>query len=173
MFRQFYPTVYVESAYTVDFQKLYDKGYRSLILDVDNTLVEHGAPSDEKAVAFFKYLKDIGFKTCIISNNDLQRVKPFADAVGSPYIFDAKKPSKKGYAQAMSLLKCGRDKALFMGDQLFTDVWGANKAGIRSILVKPIKMDTVFKIRLKRLGEKIVMPFFFRHREKCPGEHRL
>lgn len=173
MFKKLYPTVYVESAYTVDFQKIYDRGYRALILDVDNTLVEHGAPSDERAVAFFKYVKDIGFKTCIISNNELGRVKPFAQEVDSPYIFDAHKPSKKGYEEAMALLKCRPENSLFMGDQLFTDIWGANNAGIKSILVKPIKMDSVFTIRAKRLGERLIMPFFFKHRKKHPDEHHL
>lgn len=170
MFQVFYPTIYAESAYIVDFQQYYKKGYRALILDVDNTLVEHGAPANDQAVAFFAELRDIGYQTCIISNNQEPRVKPFAEAVGSPYIFDAGKPKRDGYRRAMEV--CGTDpqNSLFMGDQLFTDIWGANRAGIRSILVKPIRQDPLLQIRLKRLGEKIILPFYFRYRKRHPSD---
>lgn len=168
MFKKFYPTAYVQSAYAVDFSKLYQKGYRGLILDIDNTLVEHGAPPDEKAVAFFEKMREIGFKTCIISNNHEPRVKSFAEGVCSDYIFDAGKPSTKGYEEAMRRMGTSKEETLFMGDQLFTDIYGANRTGIKSILVKPIKIDPEIQIRLKRLGERIVMPFYFNYRKKHP-----
>ncbi len=169
MFKKFYPTIYAESAYIVDFQEIYDKGYRVLILDVDNTLVEHGAPANDQAIAFFDKVRKIGFQTCIISNNHEPRILPFATAVASDYIFDAGKPSQKGYQKAMKLCGGTLENSLFMGDQLFTDIWGANRAGLKSILVKPIKYDTEIQIRLKRLGEKIVLPFYFRYRKKHPA----
>lgn len=168
MFKKFYPTIYADSAYIVDFQKIYDKGYRVLILDVDNTLVPHGTPADERAVRFFQMVQEIGFKTCIISNNHEPRIKPFAKAVGSAYIFDAGKPSKKGYQKGMKLCGGTTDNTLFMGDQLFTDIWGANRAGIKSILVKPIKKDYEIQIRLKRLAERIVLPFYLRYSKRHP-----
>ena len=73
------------------------------------------------------------------------------------------------YLEAMR--RCGGTKltTLFMGDQLFTDIYGANRAGLKSILVKPIFLDPEFQIRLKRLGERIVMPFYFRYRKKHPA----
>ncbi len=168
MFKKFYPTVYALSAYTVDFCEIYKKGYRVLILDVDNTLVEHGAPATEKAVAFFENLHEIGWKTCILSNNDEARIKPFADAVKSDYIFDAGKPKRSGYEKAMKKLGGNLENSLFMGDQMFTDVYGANRTGLKSILVKPIKIDPHFYIRLKRLGEKIVMFFYRPYAKKHP-----
>ncbi len=168
MFRCFYPTVYVSSAYAVDFSTLYQKGYRGLILDIDNTLVEHGAPPNEKAAAFFDDLQKIGFRSCILSNNHEPRVKSFAESVKSDYIFDAGKPSVKGYKEAMKRCGTRKEHTLFMGDQLFTDIFGANRTGIRSILVKPIKKDPEFQIKLKRLGEKLVMPFYFRYKKKHP-----
>lgn len=170
MFEKLYPTIYAESAYVVDFQKIYEKGYRVLILDVDNTLVEHGAPANDQAVAFFEEMRRIGFRTCIISNNHEPRIEPFAKAVGSDYIFDAGKPSRKGFKKAMDLLGGTKENTVFMGDQLFTDIWGANRAGIKSILVKPIKYDTEIQIRLKRLGEKILLPCYFRYRKKHPAD---
>lgn len=160
LFKRFYPKEYVMSAYTIDFQKYYEQGYRALILDVDNTLVEHGAPVNEKAKAFFEKVRGIGFKTCIISNNNDARVSPFAEAVDSPYIADAGKPKKEGYLKAMQLMESEKNNTLFIGDQLFTDVWGANRTGVYSILVHYIKYDYEIQIRLKRLGEKIVLYFY-------------
>ena len=71
MFRAFYPDRYTVSAYVIDFEELYKKGYRGLIFDIDNTLVPHGAPADDRAIRLFERLKKIGFQCCLISNNDV------------------------------------------------------------------------------------------------------
>ena len=138
MLKTFYPDDYIESTYVIPFEELYTKGYRGLIFDIDNTLVPHGAPADERAITLFERLRKIGFDTCLISNNQESRVKPFADRVGSKYVFDAHKPSTKNYKKAMGLMKTSKENTLFVGDQLFTDVWGAKRTGMKSILVKPI-----------------------------------
>ena len=61
MFRKFYPDIYVDSTYEIDFDSLYRDGYRGLIFDIDNTLVTHGAPADERAKKLFAHLKELGF----------------------------------------------------------------------------------------------------------------
>ncbi len=173
MFKKFYPTVYNPSIYTVDFSNVYSKGIKGLIIDIDNTLVEHDAPVNEKAIDLFKKLRSLGFKTCLISNNGEERVKPFANAVESDYIYHANKPSKQAYESAISKMKLEKNEVMFIGDQLFTDIFGANNAEIKSLLVKPIKIDPYFYIRLKRLGEKIVLPFYFRYAKKHPEKYSL
>ncbi|MCF0228947.1 MAG: HAD hydrolase-like protein [Parasporobacterium sp.] len=170
MFRKFYPTVYSESAYTVDFGLLYEKGFRGLLTDVDNTLVPHDAPSTVQAEELFRKLRDTGFKICIISNNDEARVKTFADRVGAPYVFKASKPSATGYLRGMEITGTDISDTIFMGDQLFTDIWGANNARIPSVLVKPIRTDHKFLILLKRAGEAIVKLFYFRYAAKHKTE---
>ena len=165
MLRTFYPDDYIASTYVIPFEELYKKGYRGLIFDIDNTLVPHGAPADERAIALFERLRNIGFDTCLISNNQEPRVQPFADKVGSKYVFDAHKPSTKNYKKAMELMKTEKDNTLFVGDQLFTDVWGAKRTGIKSILVKPIHPKEEIQIVLKRYLEKIVL-FFYKRSEK-------
>ena len=77
MFRKFFPDVYMESTYKIDFQKLYEKGYRGVIFDIDNTLVPHGEPADKRAVELFENLKKIGFQCCLLSNNQYERVNSF------------------------------------------------------------------------------------------------
>ena len=165
MLRTFYPDDYIASTYVIPFEELYKKGYRGLIFDIDNTLVPHGAPADERAIALFERLRNIGFDTCLISNNQEPRVQPFADKVGSKYVFDAHKPSTKNYKKAMELMKTEKDNTLFVGDQLFTDVWGAKRTGIKSILVKPIHPKEEIQIVLKRYLEKIVL-FFYKRSKK-------
>lgn len=63
---RFYPDEYVASTYKIPFEKLYEEGYRGVIFDIDNTLVPHGAPADERAKKLFARLKEIGFESCLI-----------------------------------------------------------------------------------------------------------
>lgn len=166
MFRKLYPSEDIDSVYRYDFKKLADEGFAAVLFDVDNTLVPHGAPADKRAIDFFEHLRKLGFVTCLISNNKEPRVKQFADKVGSKYIFKAGKPSKSGYEKAMEILNTNKENTIFVGDQLFTDIWGANKAGIRSILVKPIHPKEEIQIILKRRLEWIVLLFYKRYKKK-------
>ncbi len=157
MRNRFYPTDYFTSTYIIDFEKLYKMGYRGVIFDVDNTLVEHDAPADDRAKALIARLKELGFKVCFLSNNGEERVKMFNDEVNCQYIFKAGKPLAKGYNRAMELMGTSKEETLFVGDQIFTDIWGANNAGIRSILVQPIAKHEEIQIVLKRIPEKWIL----------------
>ena len=160
MFEMFFPDEYVASTYVIPFDKLYEEGYRGLIFDIDNTLVPHGAPADKRAKKLFAKLKEIGFEACLLSNNKEPRVKMFNEDVQVNYIFDAHKPSVKNYQKAMELMGTDLSNTIFVGDQLFTDVWGAKRTGIRNILVKPIHPKEEIQIVFKRKLEKIVLYFY-------------
>lgn len=163
MLQCFYPDEYLDSTYLIDFEEKYRQGYRGIIFDIDNTLVPHGLPADERAVALFKRLKDTGYQVTMLSNNKEPRVKMFCDAVDAPYIYKAGKPNPAKYRQAMMDMGTDEKNTLFVGDQIFTDVWGANKAGIHSILVKPIHPKEEIQIVLKRYLEKIVLISYRRY----------
>lgn len=164
MLERFYPDREEMSAYGIDYEGLYGKGFRGIIFDIDNTLVPHGAPADERAVALFERLRQIGFQTLLLSNNKEPRVKPFADRTRALYIYKAGKPGRKGYERAMGMMGTNPANTLFVGDQLFTDVWGAKKAGILTYLVKPIHPKEEIQIVLKRRLEWIVL-FFYHHQK--------
>lgn len=164
MFKCFFPDEYLESTYVIDFDSLYAQGYRGLLFDIDNTLVPHGAPADERACALFTHLKELGFKCCFLSNNQYERVSSFNDVIGEQFIENAHKPSVKNYVRAMELLGTDKSNTIFIGDQLFTDIYGAKRAGIRNILVKPIDSKEEIQIVLKRYLEKIVL-YFYRKEE--------
>lgn len=158
-----YPREYINSTYEIDFDKLYKQGYRGIIFDIDNTLVPHGAPADERAISLFTHLKEIGFSCMLLSNNKEPRVKMFNDAVGVDYIYKAGKPKPSGYKKAMHRLGTTTANTLFVGDQIFTDIVGANLAGIRTILVKPIHPKEEIQIVLKRFLEKPILAFYKLH----------
>lgn len=166
MFEMFFPDEYVASTYVIPFEKLYEEGYRGVIFDIDNTLVPHGAPADKRAIKLFARLKELGFDACLLSNNKEPRVKMFNDDVQVNYIFDAHKPSIKNYQKAMELMGTDLDTTIFVGDQLFTDVWGAKRTGIRNILVKPIHPKEEIQIVFKRKLEKIVL-YFYKKQKKA------
>lgn len=166
-FTPFYPRVWADSAYGLPYERMAEKGIRGLIFDVDNTLAFHDVPADEKAVELFARLHGLGFKTCLLSNNQEPRVKAFAQAVGAFYVFKGGKPGIKGYQKSMELLGTGRKDTAAIGDQLFTDIWGANRAGIYSILVTPMNPKEEIQIVLKRFLER---PILLAYKKSHPGE---
>ena len=167
MLGRFYPGEYVDSTYGIDFKGLYEEGYRGIIFDIDNTLVPHGAPADQRAKELFAQLKELGFSCCLLSNNKEPRVKMFNDEVQVSYIFKAGKPKVAGYEKAMEVMGTRRENTIFVGDQIFTDVYGANRTGLRTFLVKPIHPKEEIQIVLKRYLEKIVLFFYkYSHRDK-------
>ena len=148
MLETFYPDHEAESVYGLDYEGFHEKGFRGVIFDIDNTLVPHGAPADKAAVELFARLHEIGFETLLLS-----------------------KPGKAGYRKAMERMGTLPETTLFVGDQLFTDVWGAKKAGIMTYLVKPIHPKEEIQIVLKRRLEWIVL--FFYHRKAVKKEKTL
>ncbi len=128
MFDRFFPDDYKMSTYVIPFEKLYEDGFRGVIFDIDNTLVPHGAPADDRAKKLFARLKEIGFSSCLISNNQEARVKMFNEEIQTNYIYNAHKPSTKNYKKAMEIMGTDDSNTLFVGDQLFTDVWGLREA---------------------------------------------
>lgn len=170
MLERFFPDNEADSAYDINYEELYRKKFRGIIFDIDNTLVPHGAPADERAMALFDKIHRMGYETLLLSNNKEPRVKSFADRVKARYIYKAGKPGRTGYERAMKLMGTTPENTLFIGDQLFTDVWGARRTGIETYLVRPIHPKEEIQIVLKRKLERIVLYFYHRRiRQKRQG----
>ncbi len=157
MAKGLFPDAREASTYDIPVEKLYEMGIRGMIFDIDNTLVPHGAPADDRAIAFFARLKAVGMDACLLSNNKEPRVKMFNEPIGVHYIFKANKPGIGNYKKAMELMGTNEENTVFVGDQIFTDVWGANRTGVKSILVKPINPKEEIQIVLKRIIEKPIL----------------
>ena len=164
IFYKFKPTFFENDVYNINFEKYYKKGYRALIFDIDNTLVLHDQEIDDKCLSFLQKLKSIGFNISILSNNSKNRVESFVDKINCPYIYNANKPNKLSYLKLIDMLNVNISEVLFIGDQLFTDILGANNANISSILVKPIGKEKYLFIKIKRIFEKIILLFIRRNK---------
>ena len=167
MLKLFYPYEYVDSVFSIDYQKLYSKGYRGIFFDIDNTLVHHGEDSTPEVDALFRQIHQIGFKTIILSNNSEKRILRFLKNIDSPYIAEAQKPKTDGYRKAVALLDIPKGQTLYIGDQLFTDIFGANRFGIASILVQYLRYPNEKKIGIRRNLEKVIIKCYQKSRTCC------
>lgn len=162
MLKKFYPKRIADSPYIIDYEKLYKEGYRGIIFDIDNTLVEHGADASPGAIELIARLKRIGFQVCLISNNKEERVLRFNKDIKVKYIHNANKPAKKSFLGAITLMNTTVRNTVFIGDQLFTDIFGANRIGMMSYFVKPVGPREEIQIVFKRKLERIVLRLYRR-----------
>ena len=160
LFNLFYPHAYVDSVFSIDYQKLYDKGYRGILFDIDNTLVHHGKDSTPEVDALFRELHRTGFQTLLLSNNSRERIQRFMRNIDSLYIDEADKPNPAAYAKALEMLELSKEQVICIGDQLFTDILGANRSGLDSILVRYLRYPGETKIGIHRNLEKVILRFY-------------
>ncbi len=155
--QKFIPDYYYQSISEIPISILKEKGISAVICDLDNTLDSHRTftPS-ETALAFLTELKQQNFEVCIISNGKQPRVDRYLAKLSLPYIAEAGKPLKKSYRNALKILKRKPKDVAFIGDQIFTDVWGANRMGLTTILVEPIESIENAFFYFKRPLEKLI-----------------
>ena len=159
MHKSLKPDYYADNIFDVDFDALSAAGISFIILDVDNTLMTYGEDSAPGAVKrLIAGLREKGFNACVLSNGHSGRIMKVADELGLDFIGDALKPLKKGFKRIFAKYGNTPASTVLIGDQLFTDIWGASGAGIRSVLVRPLKTgnEPPF-VKFKRLLEKPVL----------------
>lgn len=156
------PDIKLKSIYDLDPVMLKSKGIKGLLFDIDNTLEEYATivPS-EKLIKFIKMISDCGFKIGIISNAKIKRSQIFAEGFPKeeyPMIYitgKAQKPLKKGFVEITEQMGIYLHEAAMIGDQLYTDILGGNRAGCLTILVNPININIEPSfVKFKRFFEK-------------------
>ena len=153
-----YPKEYLNSVKDISIELLNKNNIKGLILDVDNTLISLDKKMPAGIVEWVKNIKANGIKICILSNsNKIDKVEAVAKLIESPYIFFGKKPLKSGFLRAQNILKLKAGNIAVVGDQIFTDVIGANRCGMFSILVKPIEEKDYLITKIKRPLEKMII----------------
>lgn len=163
----FTPTERKQNVTQITAELLHSMGIRGLLLDVDNTLSEHD--SQEPYPAALQWTQDLraaGFSIVIVSNNHAPRVAPFAGKFDLPFIAEGKKPLPVGFRQGLEMLGMKASEVAVVGDQIFTDILGANLGKMPSILVEPIQPETGWFFRLKRALEKPILAFDSKRRQK-------
>ncbi|MGB2992251.1 MAG: YqeG family HAD IIIA-type phosphatase [Paenisporosarcina sp.] len=155
MYKKFLPSEFVKSVFDISPERLIEKGIRGIITDLDNTLVEWDRPdATPKLVNWLKSMKDAGIQVTIVSNNSELRVKSFADPLGIPFIYKARKPMGKAFIKALNTMDVKREEVVVIGDQLLTDVVGGNRIKLHTILVLPVAKSDGFFTRFNRLVER-------------------
>ncbi|MFV0424284.1 MAG: YqeG family HAD IIIA-type phosphatase [Bacilli bacterium] len=167
----FKPTMYMESIYHVDFNKIYRMGYRVLLIDLDNTLVPHDVahPTNE-SIKLIESLKSIGFEVVILSNNNEKRVSLFAKPLNVEYMYSTRKPLKFKYLRLVKKHSYNTSEILCIGDQIMTDVYGANRLGYANMLVEPLAKKDILWTKGNRLLEKLVYNSLAKKNELVRGE---
>lgn len=144
---------------TPSFLKKHD--IKGLLLDLDNTLTTHDNPRPADGVIdWIKKIKSDGVKMMIVSNNHPPRVRPFAEMLGLDFVSEGKKPLSSGFNRAQKLMGIPFKNLAVVGDQIFTDMLGANLKRIKGIFVFPIELEGKEQkfIRFKRVIEKPFLP---------------
>jgi len=158
MMKRFFPDEYVDSIHHIDYEGLVNKGVKNLIFDIDNTIEPYDIEKpSEKNAALLKRLKIMGFTILLVSNNSKGRVEKFNEELKLPARFKARKPLISAVAKIMGEAGARADNTVFIGDQVFTDVWCAKRLGVYAILVKPIATRDEFSVRLKRGIERKII----------------
>lgn len=133
-------------------------------------MVHHGDDSTAEVDHLFEVIHNIGLKTLLLSNNEEKRIQSFLRNIESLYINDAGKPNVAGYYKAVEMLGVEKSEVVFIGDQLFTDILGANRSGMANILVKFIRLPEEKKIGKRRWLELAILKIYKLRKHYC---HRL
>jgi len=157
------PDMLKKTIYDIDFPGLIQRGIKGIVFDLDNTVAPYAVPDPTPQVAlFFDRLAGMGLKVGIVSNNRRSRVERFCRTLNVLTFPDAQKPRRKGLRYAASVMGLKNREIAVVGDQLFTDVLAANRAGMLSVLVEPIEKKESLFFKLKRALEKPIINYYNR-----------
>ena len=152
------PDMYQKSIYSIDYDKLKERGIKCLLIDLDNTLVSPFVKKpNDRIKELFNELKEKGFQIIIFSNALNRRIKPFKEELGVEAISFACKPKIKKYKKLLEEKHLNESEVAMIGDQLLTDIVGGNKVGITTILINPVSSKDNFPTNISRLYERHIM----------------
>lgn len=152
------PTMQFDAIYKIPVKVLQDMCVEGLLLDLDNTIAPwNDCTLTSEVIKWFENAGRQGIKSCIISNNSSpQRVAEIAERLGIQYVSRAAKPRRRAFRMGIAALGLESDKIIVIGDQLFTDVLGANRVGLKTILVYPLHHREFTGTKVLRFMERIV-----------------
>lgn len=160
----FYPKSYFNKIVDIDVNFFIENNIKAVLLDIDNTILDKRHNMVQGLEEWVKTLKENNIKICILSNtNKKKKAQNLSDKLDVPFIYFAKKPLKFGFKKAKKILEIEDNKTIaVIGDQVLTDVFGANRCKMYSILVKPLKKEDIFVTKINRLIEKQILKSYFK-----------
>lgn len=157
MFSIFVPDIYQKSIFDIDYKKLKNNGIKCIIFDLDNTLAPVNVKSPNKKVKdLMEDLKGLKLKLIIMTNSTKKRVEPFKDILCIDSSYLSFKPFKKKYNRILKIYGFKDTEIASVGDQLLTDIWGANRMGFTSILINPIGILDFAPTKINRFVENTI-----------------
>lgn len=157
MFKRLAPTWQIESIYNLTAADLHKNNIKVVLTDLDNTLIAWNNPDGTPELrAWLRLMEEEKITVVVVSNNNHQRVKRAVGPLNLPFVSRALKPLTRGIRQAQKRYQVANDEVILVGDQLLTDVWAANNAQIRSVLVKPIVESDAWNTKINRGIENLV-----------------
>ena len=155
MLSKFKPTWTIESIFNITPAEVKQRGIRTILTDLDYTLMAwNNSDGDQKLRAWLRSMDQAGIPVVVVSNNNPGRVEKAVQPLGIPFFARSLKPLTRGIRRAQRKYQLGNDEVILVGDQLITDIWGANRAGIRSVLVKPLVESDNWNTKINRMVER-------------------
>lgn len=167
----FIPDIYAQSIYEINYKKLKKNGIKCLLFDLDNTIASYKSNEpDMKVKELFNRL-EMDFKVIIMSNSGKNRLRPFKEKLNVDVAFSSKKPLKGKYKKILELYKFNIDEVACIGDQLLTDILGANRMGFTSILVNRLAKFETTPTKINRFFEKFILRRLAKQKILVIGEY--
>ena len=159
-----YPKSYFNNVLEIDNDFLKKNQIKAIFLDIDNTILDTDNNMLEGLEEWVKNKQEQGIKFCILSNtNKKKKAERMSKILDIPYVYFAKKPLKFGFKRAKKIVKEDSNQNIaVVGDQVLTDVLGANRCKMHSILVSPLKNKDIWVTKINRLLEKQILKKYFR-----------
>ncbi len=156
----FRPDIYAKSIFDIDYKSLKKRGIKCIIFDLDNTLAPIHMPVPDKDLKdLISDLELMNFKIIIMSNSNKNRVEPFKEKLNVDSSCNSRKPLKKKYIKIASVYGFKANEIACVGDQLLTDIFGANRMGFLSILVHPISTNDFIWTKINRAVERKIFHY--------------
>ena len=152
------PDCYYPSIYQIDYQKLKEENIDTLLFDIDNTITKvDDLNIPKETINLMNNLKRQNFKILLVSNNHKQRALPVAKKLNLQLLAEAGKPDKKAYDKALKMLNAKKENTIAIGDQMLTDIVGAKKYGIKTILVNQLSYENNLQTGLAQHLQKYML----------------
>ncbi|WP_049098638.1 YqeG family HAD IIIA-type phosphatase [Enterococcus faecalis] len=160
MFSKYKPTWMIDAIYKINPAQLKKLGIKAVLTDLDNTLIAWNNPDGtEELKTWLLEMKNAGITVLVVSNNKDSRIKRVVEKFDLDYVARALKPTARGFKLAEKKLGLKPSEMLMVGDQIMTDIRGANAAGIRNVLVQPIVDTDGWNTRINRFFERKIMKY--------------
>lgn len=162
-----YPKLYINNILEIDEKIIKENNIHAILLDIDNTIMYYNRELVEGIEEWARRIKNLEIKMCILSNsNHIEKAQKAATILDIPYIYFANKPFKKGFKKALKIVNEKPENVAMVGDQIMTDVLGANRMKMFSILTKPLEEKDIWVTKIKRPIEQGIIKKYLKRREK-------